>query len=260
MNQSTSGSSIVTSGVRTQQVKKTDKSPGTRIQPQLTMSCGLSVFRAGVALVLMCSFYTSAEDSLPELSPQQYFSSLQPGKASLAYFCQDGPLSNSLFLEELKEAIRPLQDYGISVAKVTCVKEEASRYCGEEESLMKAYLFRGSILLREFPADILFDVNAIIAHVLFALLFNEVKYITTLEDLHSIENSLKGKSNMIFSYVEAIGTPGIASLFSLCCACDYIGVLQVIQSFSTVVPPVNGQHAGVVQVSPPGSPVAENVT
>ncbi|XP_030103874.1 thioredoxin domain-containing protein 16 isoform X4 [Mus musculus] len=171
------------------------------------MSSGFSVFRAGVALVLMCSFYKSTEDSLPELTPQQYFSTLQPGKASLVYFCQVGSLSNSVFLEELKEAVKPLQDYGISVAKVTCVEEEASRYCGEEEGLMKAYLFRGNILLREFPTDILFDVNAIIAHVLFALLFNEVKYITTLEDLHSIENSLKGKSNMIFSYVEAIGTP-----------------------------------------------------
>ncbi|XP_029324917.1 thioredoxin domain-containing protein 16 isoform X2 [Mus caroli] len=171
------------------------------------MSSSFSVFRAGVALVLMCSFYKSTEDSLPELTPQQYFSTLQPGKASLAYFCQVGSLSNSVFLEELKEAVKPLHDYGISVAKVTCVEGAASRYCGEEEGLRKAYLFRGNILLREFPTDILFDVNAIIAHVLFALLFNEVKYITTLEDLHTIENSLKGKSNMIFSYVEAIGTP-----------------------------------------------------
>ncbi|KAL6056704.1 hypothetical protein STEG23_034067, partial [Scotinomys teguina] len=40
-----------------------------------------------------------------------------------------------------------------------------------------------------------------------ALLFNEVKYVTILEDLHSIEDSLKGKANMIFAYVEAIGTP-----------------------------------------------------
>lgn len=182
-------------------------SPGTHIQLQLMMSSGFSVFRAGVALVFMCSFYKSTEDSLPELSPQQFFSTLQPGKASLAYFCQVGSPSNSVFLEELKEAIRPLQDYGISVAKVNCVKEEASRYCGKEEGLMKAYLFRGNILLREFPTDTLFDVNAIVAHVLFALLFNEVKYVTTLEDLHSIENSLKGKANMIFSYVEAIGTP-----------------------------------------------------
>ncbi|EGW01230.1 Thioredoxin domain-containing protein 16 [Cricetulus griseus] len=130
------------------------------------MSSDFVVFRAGVALVLMCSFYKSTEDPLPELSPQQYFSTLQPGKASLAYFCQVGSLSNSLFLEELKEAIRPLQDYGISVSKVNCVKEEASRYCGKEEALMKAYLFRGNILLREFPTDTLFDVNAIVAHVL----------------------------------------------------------------------------------------------
>jgi hypothetical protein len=71
-------------------VKKTDKSPGTRLQAQLMMSSGFSVFRAGVALVLMCSFYKSTEDSLPELTPQQYFSTLQPGKASLVYFCQVG--------------------------------------------------------------------------------------------------------------------------------------------------------------------------
>ncbi|XP_005355446.1 thioredoxin domain-containing protein 16 isoform X1 [Microtus ochrogaster] len=171
------------------------------------MSSGIGVFRAGVALLVMCGFSKSAEDALPELSPEQYFSTLQPGKASLAYFCQVGSPSNSVFLEELKEAVRPLQDHGISVSKVNCVQEEASRYCGKEEGLMKAYLFRGSILLREFPTDTLFDVDAIVAHVLFALLFNEVKYVTILEDLHNIENSLKGKANMIFSYVEAIGTP-----------------------------------------------------
>ncbi|XP_078191064.1 thioredoxin domain-containing protein 16 isoform X7 [Callithrix jacchus] len=72
---------------------------------------------------------------------------------------------------------------------------------------MKAYLFKGNILLREFPTDTLFDVNAIVAHVLFALLFNEVKYITNLEDLQNIENALKGKANIVFSYVKAIGIP-----------------------------------------------------
>lgn len=156
---------------------------------------------------MMCIFYKSAVDSLSELSPQKYFSTLQPGKASLAYFCQADSPRTSIFLEELNEAVKPLQDFGISVAKVNCVKEETSRYCGKEKDLMKVYLFRGNILLREFPTDTLFDVNAIIAHVLFALLFNEVKYITTLEDLQNIENSLKGKANIAFSYVRAIGTP-----------------------------------------------------
>ncbi|KAK2509052.1 hypothetical protein MC885_019670 [Smutsia gigantea] len=96
-------------------------------------------------------------------------------------FLADSP-STSVFLEELNKAVKLLQDCGISVAKVNCVKEETSRYCGKEKDLMKAYLFS-------------------------ALLFNEVKYITILEDLQNIENALKGKTNIVFSYVRAIGTP-----------------------------------------------------
>lgn len=171
------------------------------------MSFSFNGFRVGISFVMMCIVYKSAVNSLPELSPQKYFSTLQAGKASLAYFCQADSPSTSVFLEELNKAVKPLQDYGISVAKVNCVKEETSRYCGKEKDLLKAYLFRGNVLLREFPTDTLFDENAIIAHVLFALLFNEVKYITTLEDLQNIENALKGKANIAFSYVRAIGTP-----------------------------------------------------
>ncbi|MXQ91764.1 hypothetical protein E5288_WYG004567 [Bos mutus] len=170
------------------------------------MPSSFSVFRAGISFVMMCIFYTSAVDS-PELSPQTFFSTLQPGKATLVYFCQAESPRTSMFLEELNEAAKPLQDYGISVAKVNCVTEETSRYCGSEKDLIKAYLFRGNIPLREFPTDTLFDVDAIVAHVLFALLFNEVKYITTLGDLQNIENALKGKRNIAFSYVRAIGTP-----------------------------------------------------
>ncbi|XP_036695688.1 thioredoxin domain-containing protein 16 isoform X2 [Balaenoptera musculus] len=177
------------------------------MQPQLMMSFSFNALRVGISFVMMCIFYMSAVDSLPELSPQKFFSTLQPGKATLAYFCQADSPSTSIFLEELNEADKPLQDYGISVAKVNCVTEETSRYCGSEKDLMKAYLFRGHILLREFPTDTLFDVDAIVAHVLFALLFNEVKYITTLEDLQNTENALKGKANIAFSYVRAIGTP-----------------------------------------------------
>ncbi|XP_004638846.2 thioredoxin domain-containing protein 16 [Octodon degus] len=171
------------------------------------MASDLRVLSSGVFFVVMCILYKSTEDPLPELSPQNYLSTLQPGKASLAYFCHIDFPSTSVVLDQLREAVSPLQDYGVSVAKVNCAEEETSRYCGKEKELLKAYLFRGNVLLREFPVDTLFDVNAIVAHVLFALLFNEVKYITTLEDLQNVENTVKGKADMIFSYVRAIGTP-----------------------------------------------------
>ncbi|XP_062433721.1 thioredoxin domain-containing protein 16 [Rhea pennata] len=143
---------------------------------------------------------------LQELGPQEYFSSLQAGRASLAYFSHNVSPSAQAFLEQIENSVEALQDYGISVVKVNCPKEDVSRYCWKENALRKAYLFRGNILIREFPTDALFDVNSIVANVLFALLFNEVKYVETLVDLQNIENLLKGRSNMVFAYVPATGT------------------------------------------------------
>ncbi|XP_017594359.1 PREDICTED: thioredoxin domain-containing protein 16 isoform X2 [Corvus brachyrhynchos] len=141
-----------------------------------------------------------------ELSPQHYFSGLEAGKASLAFFTPSVSPGAQPFLEQIESSAEALQDYGISVVKVNCPKEDASRYCGRENALRKAFLFRGNRLIREFPTDALFDVNSVVANVLFALLFNEVKYVETLADLENTENVLKGKSNMVFAYVPATGT------------------------------------------------------
>ncbi|NXG62927.1 TXD16 protein, partial [Hemiprocne comata] len=143
---------------------------------------------------------------LQELSPQEYFSSLQVGRASLAYFSHHVSPDAQPFMEQIENSAGVLQDYGISVVKVNCPKEDVSRYCGKENALRKAYLFRGNVLVREFPTDALFDVNSVVANVLFALLFNEVKYVETLSDLQNMENTLKGRSNMVFAYVPATGT------------------------------------------------------
>ncbi|XP_014112924.1 PREDICTED: thioredoxin domain-containing protein 16 isoform X2 [Pseudopodoces humilis] len=141
-----------------------------------------------------------------EPSPQHYFSGLEAGKTSLAFFTPSVSPGAQPFLEQIESSAEVLQDYGISVVKVNCPKEDVSRYCGKENALRKAFLFRGNRLIREFPTDALFDVNSIVANVLFALLFNEVKYIEALADLENIENVLKGKSNMVFAYVPATGT------------------------------------------------------
>ncbi|NXY46830.1 TXD16 protein, partial [Ceuthmochares aereus] len=133
---------------------------------------------------------------LQELSLQEYFSSLQAGRASLAYFSHSGTyLAVCIYISlEFQQEL------------VNCPKEDVSRYCRKENAVRKAYLFRGNVLIREFPTDALFDVNSVVANILFALLFNEVKYVETLADLQNIENALKGRSNMVFAYVPATGT------------------------------------------------------
>ncbi|XP_067319212.1 thioredoxin domain-containing protein 16 [Anolis sagrei] len=148
------------------------------------------------------------EAAIPELgSQEEHLSTLPRSKAALVYFRKDTSPSAEIFLEQLENSVEALRDYGISVLKVNCHKEgEASRYCREDNSIGKAYLFRGHVLLRELPTDALFSVDAIVANVLFALLFNEVKYLRTLEDLQKLEGSLKGQSDLVFAYVQAIGT------------------------------------------------------
>uniref|UniRef100_A0A663LQU0 Thioredoxin domain containing 16 n=1 Tax=Athene cunicularia TaxID=194338 RepID=A0A663LQU0_ATHCN len=133
-------------------------------------------------------------------------SSVRERNGNQGFFCVSVSPGAQPFLEQIENSAEALQDYGISVVKVICPKEDVSRYCGKENALRKAYLFRGNMLIREFPTDALFDVNSIVANVLFALLFNEVKYVETLADLQNIENTLKGRLNMVFAYVPATGT------------------------------------------------------
>ncbi|KAM5129003.1 thioredoxin domain-containing protein 16 [Mantella aurantiaca] len=160
----------------------------------------------GIFLLLLSAdgiFLASAKSVLPELRPDSYASSLAPGKNSLLYFSNTEFASDGVFLEELQKSAGVLEDYGIYVAKVICVKGDAAKFCSEGN----AYLFRGTKLLREFPTDTLFDVNAIVANVLFVLLYNKVKYVTSTLELQSVEDAAKGKKNVIFAYVQAIGTP-----------------------------------------------------
>ncbi|NXH95579.1 TXD16 protein, partial [Pachycephala philippinensis] len=162
-----------------------------------------------LVFLLFCASSIPKSESVglqQEPSPQHYFSALEAGRASLAFFTPSVSPDAQPFLEQIESSAEALQDYGISVVKVNCPKEDVSRYCGKENALRKAFLFRGNRLIREFPTDALFDVNSIVANVLFALLFNEVKYVETLADLENIENVLKGKSNMVFAYVPATGT------------------------------------------------------
>ncbi|XP_071972210.1 thioredoxin domain-containing protein 16 [Engystomops pustulosus] len=159
-----------------------------------------------VFMLILYSYWflmNKANHVLPELTTDNYSDTLGPGKTSLLYFSSSGHSSNVIFLEELQKSYSVLQDYGISVAKVSCAEDGLLRFCKEES----AYLFRGSKLLREFPTDTLFDVNAIVANVLFVLLYNEVKYITSILELQKLEDAMKGKKNIVFAYVQAIGTP-----------------------------------------------------
>uniref|UniRef100_A0A8C7PRH7 Thioredoxin domain containing 16 n=1 Tax=Oncorhynchus mykiss TaxID=8022 RepID=A0A8C7PRH7_ONCMY len=82
-----------------------------------------------------------------------------------------------------------------------------AKYCTGEKLMKKVYLFRGGNVLKSFDTDTVFDVNAIVAHVLFTVLFDEVRYVHTIAELQSVERAAKGKADIVLGHVQVLGLP-----------------------------------------------------
>ncbi|XP_069773122.1 thioredoxin domain-containing protein 16 isoform X2 [Narcine bancroftii] len=158
-------------------------------------------------LGLLCAAQFSVLHCVSKENEQHFVNILQSGKPSLIYFKGITNPSISLFLQQLEKSTESLEEYGVTVAQVDCNTENVPKYCENNHVLKKAYLFRANIMLRSFTVDTLFDVDAIVANVLFVLLFNEIKYVSSLVDLHDIENYMKGQGDVIVTFVPAIGVP-----------------------------------------------------
>lgn len=135
-----------------------------------------------------------------------FYEKLYSGKTMFMYFEREVCPSISLFLVELDKSADALQDYGVLVGKVDCNKETVSKYCSEAKVLQTAFLFRSSKEFLSFDLDTVFDVNAIVSEVLFAILRDEVRYVHTDADLLAMEKTAKGKKNIVLGYVSSLGT------------------------------------------------------
>ncbi|KAJ8341122.1 hypothetical protein SKAU_G00334130 [Synaphobranchus kaupii] len=150
---------------------------------------------------------TENASKLVEHSKTSFLQTLQSGKTSFVYFGNEVTPTIGLFLEHLKKSADALEDYGILVAKVNCTKEMVPKYCTGEKVMTKVYLFRGPSVMKIFDMDTVFDVDAIVAHVLFTVLFNEVKYVQTPAELLIIERTATGLADVVLAYVQILGLP-----------------------------------------------------
>uniref|UniRef100_A0A3B3RLT7 Thioredoxin domain containing 16 n=1 Tax=Paramormyrops kingsleyae TaxID=1676925 RepID=A0A3B3RLT7_9TELE len=144
---------------------------------------------------------------LKELTRESFLRIMQSEKTSFVYFGNHVTPTIGLFLEQLEKSANALDDYGILVAKVNCSEIPVPKYCTKELVMKKAYLFRGSELMKSFVTDTVFDVSAIVAHVLFTVLFNELRIVQTPEELWSIEKNVKGKTDIVLTQIVTLGLP-----------------------------------------------------
>lgn len=144
--------------------------------------------------------------NLVEYTAADFYEKLSSGKMMFLYFERQVSPSITLFLVELERSADALQDYGVLVGKVNCKKEPVSKYCSEDNVLLTAFLFRGGKEFLSFHLDTVFDVNAIVSEVLFAILREEVRYVHTDADLLAMEKSARGKKDIVLGYVSSLGT------------------------------------------------------
>ncbi|XP_053538941.1 thioredoxin domain-containing protein 16 isoform X2 [Ictalurus punctatus] len=180
---------------------------------------------------------------LLQLTAQGFKEHVQTGKTSLIYFGKGADPAVQTFLEQLETSAVALEDYGMSVATVNCSEENVADYCTEDEVMRKAYLFRGADVLRSFEIDTIFDVNAIVSHMLFTVLFNEVRYVHTPAELVGVEKVARGKTDIVMGHVPALGLPEHRALMEA--AFVYGGKYQFVQT--TGAPLL--KHMGIADAS-----------
>ncbi|XP_026098366.1 thioredoxin domain-containing protein 16 isoform X1 [Carassius auratus] len=201
----------------------------------------------------MCIVYLAAflfsltseqcSSKLIEDSSQSFMERMHSGKTSFIYFGNHVNPTIKLFVEQLVMSADALQDYGISVVKVNCSKDAIANYCTGEKLMTRAYLFRGSEVLRSFDIDTVFDVNAIVSHVLFSVLFNEVRYVHTPAELLRVESTAKQNSDIVVGHIPVLGLPEHRALMEA--AFVYGTKYQFVQTTGTLVL----KHMGVVDPS-----------
>ncbi|TRY65227.1 hypothetical protein DNTS_002935 [Danionella cerebrum] len=161
-------------------------------------------------VLAVCVFSITAErcsSKLMEDSSMSFMERMESGKTFFVYFGNHVNPTIQQFLEQLEVSAEALVDYGISVVKVNCSKDLIMLYCTGEKLQTKAYLFRGSEVLRIFDIDTVFDVNAIVSHILFSVLFNEVQHVQTPAELQRVEAAAKRKHDIVVGHIPVMGLP-----------------------------------------------------
>ncbi|XP_061128390.1 thioredoxin domain-containing protein 16 isoform X1 [Syngnathus typhle] len=153
-----------------------------------------------------CTDIFNTSGLLLEFTAVDFYEKINSGKMIFIYFENQVSQSISLFLGELKKSADVLKDYGILVGKINCNKEMVPSYCMKETAQHTAFLFRDGKEFVNFDLDTVFDVNSVVSEVLFAILRDEVKYVHSDADLSVMEKSVKGKKDIVLSYVNSLGT------------------------------------------------------
>ncbi|XP_034032105.1 thioredoxin domain-containing protein 16 [Thalassophryne amazonica] len=139
-----------------------------------------------------------------ELSAAQFRENLEAGKSMVVFFWYQEATTINLFLVQLEKSAEPLHDFGILVGMVNCPKEKVAKYCTSSKT--ELYLFRKDKKESSFSLKLVFDVDAIVSHVLFDIVYEEIHSVDLPDDLTDLEKKVKGNTDIVLALIKTLGT------------------------------------------------------
>lgn len=115
--------------------------------------------------------------------------------------------SLKFFIKELDKAAEFLDLYGVKTGIVDCTESvnAATQEC-EEASEKQVYTYRSGHILLSLELETMFDVNSIMSNILQLVMLREVPILQSSDELQKYLYKFRGKQDVIFGYVKAIGT------------------------------------------------------
>ncbi|KAK3773562.1 hypothetical protein RRG08_022272 [Elysia crispata] len=138
-------------------------------------------------------------DTLPDL--------INSPSLSLVFFFNLEKSRVRNFFQAYDESAEYLKNYDIKLAAYDCMDgKETETRCSNDDVGMTVYTYRNGIALISLKIANLFDVDSIMSNALHLILLHEVPIIQSRLERQELELSEVGKRDLLFIYIEAVGT------------------------------------------------------
>ncbi|XP_005103067.1 thioredoxin domain-containing protein 16 [Aplysia californica] len=129
-----------------------------------------------------------------------------PSVTVVYYFTKDLP-RYKLFYSEYDKSAKYLEAYNVKLAVFDCTADgPKDPMCDKDRVERNVYTYQKGIELLPLEVETMFDVNSIMSNALQLVLLHEVPIISSRLEKHELQKDLAGKEDLIFTYVQAVGT------------------------------------------------------
>ncbi|XP_053408784.1 thioredoxin domain-containing protein 16-like [Mercenaria mercenaria] len=133
---------------------------------------------------------------------------LQSNQVRVIYFYKKDVKFLKFFIRELEKSAEFLELYGVQTGFCNCTEKinkdvTDCKKAGIENSV---HTYRTGTLLLSLELETMFDVNSIMSNILQLVMLREVPILQTLKEVEKFLGTMRGKKDVIFGHMKAIGT------------------------------------------------------